>query len=307
MKKIIIALICLIIFSCTNEKISTGVGDFVFSADDKYIYFNFFNGISSSIYRVDSSGNNVKILIPAINDISFYRLRFFNDNQNFVLIGGEPYSNKAGIFKSDLKTLSVKRLTGSESIITEAFPSRYSNSIIFCKSDTLAQNSPIAKASNRGSDIYSLNLDNNQIIRISKLDAYLLANVSELNKDLFVVHYFDKDHGMYIFTRNEPSKLLKICAKNESDETRNHYYDILFSEKYNCFVFSNGYGLSLMDGKRYVKTIYNLPDGKISSFCLFNTCPRVLFTVDGDKNFYSINFDGTDIKTIKINLPNRKD
>jgi tetrahydromethanopterin S-methyltransferase subunit E len=93
-KKNIIALICIILFSCTNEKISTGVGDFVFSADDKYIYFNFFNGISLSIYRVDSSGNYVKMLIPAINDISFYCPRFFNNNQDFVLIGKEPYSNK---------------------------------------------------------------------------------------------------------------------------------------------------------------------------------------------------------------------
>ena len=296
-------IICFLLMSCNLNNSSSGIGGFQLSKNDKFIYLNYFDGESSSIYRVDSSGLNLKLIVPSINNISFYDPEISKDGSKMVLLGGRAYSNKRAIYIANINGTLLHSLTDSEWIITDAFLSEYNNAIIYCKADTDAKFSPIVHSQPHGFDLFSYDLDDLKTTKLTNLNAYILSDVSEYNEDSLLVYLYLHEKGMFFLSKSNKS-LNRIIAKNESKEIPNLYYQPIYSKKYNCIVFSNGYGLYIMY-KNIVIKIYDIPGTNfINSFCLYNTKSNVLFTIEGDKNFYSINFDGSNLK--KINIQFRK-
>jgi len=305
-----IVLISFLFTSCNlNDSNKRMIGAFQLSKEDKFIYFNYFDGVSSSIYRVDTGWTNLKLLVPSMNGISFYNPRLSNDEKEMVLLGGQPYSNISAIFMADIDGSSLNRLTNGGEIITDAFFSGYNNEIIFCKADTVARYSPVGHSEPHGDDLYSLSLGNYKIKKLSNLNAYVLADVSELNRDGFLVYSYTGEGRMYYLSKSKPESLDKIYVKNDTKESPDFlYYHPLYSKKYNTFVFSGTFDLCTMDESCNAKSIFMDKDKKeLNSYCLYNTQHRILFSLKGDNCLYSINFDGTDLKKTEMKLPKRKD
>jgi hypothetical protein len=306
MNKLLILAFSIMLISCNSDNITpSGIGDFQLSNDDKFVYFSFYDGINSSIFRFNSNGSNLKYIVPAKKDTSFYNPSLSMDNEKILFIGWANQSNNSSIYLANLDGSSVKRMTEGNEIIWDAFISDYNNEIIYSKADAVTKYSPIATSGPHGFDLFTLNTINKKTKKISSLNAYQLGCLSEFNKDSLLVYSYTDKSGMFFFSKKKQQTLTRIEAKNESIELPNFYYQPLYSKKYDCFVFSNGYGLKIMDKHRIVKKIYDVTESKIHCFCLYNLVSRVLFTIEGDKDFYSINFDGTDLKRFKVNLPKR--
>jgi hypothetical protein len=274
--------------------------------DDKYIYFSYYDGRNASIFRVDSSGLNLNCIVSAKNDTSFYNPYLSNDNKKIVFIGYANRSNKSSIYVANIDGSSVQRLTDGNEMIREAFHSEYNNEIIYCKATEEKKYSPVGSSGAHGFDIFSLNLESMKTKKMSTLNAYQLGYITEFNKDSLLVYSYTNESGMFLFAKNNPDSLQRIEAKSESNELPNFYYQPLYSKTYQSYVFSNGYGLRVMDKSKTVRKTYDVPSPFIDCFCLYNTKARIFFTIEGDRCFYSINFDGTNLKKIEVQLPERK-
>ena len=132
-----------------------------------------------------------------------------------------------------------------------------------------------------------------------------MGYITEFNRDSLLVYSYTNETGMFLFAKNNPDSLQRIEAKSKSTESANFYYQPLYTKIYQSYVFSNGYGLRVMDKNKTVKKVYDVPSPFIDCFCLFNTKSRILFTIEGDRCFYSINFEGTDLNKIEVKLPER--
>jgi len=306
MKKLLYLIFYLGLFGCNSDKVPSGIGDMQLSNDDKYIYFSYYDGRNASIFRVDSSGLNLNCIVSSKNDTSFYNPCLSKDNKKILFIGYANHSNNSSIYIANIDGSSIQRLTNGNEMIWDAFISEYNNEIIYCKATEETKRSPVGSSGAHGFDIFSLNLDNMRIKKISNLNAYQLGNMTELSKDSLLVYSYTNESGMFLFAKNNPGSLQRIETKSKSTELPNFYYQPLYSKTYQSYVFSNGYGLRVMDKSKTVRKTYDVPSPFIDCFCLYNAKARIFFTIEGDRCFYSINFDGTNLKKIEVKLPKRK-
>jgi hypothetical protein len=300
---ILIALFCtLYVIGCTSkDESSPGVGTPQLSKDDKVIYFQYHEGWNASICRMGIKDSLFEKIVACTNEFSFYKPRLSDDGEKIVFIGKKFEANIDKVFIANADGSSVQGLFTSKHIY-EAFLSKNRNEIIFNMADTVAKYSPVARKSAHGYDIFSFDIENKITNKLTNFNSYEINGVSDYKTDSLL--YNDKDiDGICAIARNNTSKP-RVIIKNDNPGDMNYmYYYPKFVEKYNVIVFQNSYQLYQIMGNNQIKLIYQ-SDKMIKSFCVFNTLPQILFTLDGEFCFYSINFDGTDLKRIEVNKTN---
>jgi len=289
------------IISCTTQKKSEqGVGTPHLSKDDKTLYFQYFNGMNGSICKMNITDSVFKQISPIANEFTFYNPRLTEDEKNIVFVGRRIGTDLSTIFISDGDSSSIKSLFTTESVY-DAFLSKNKAEIIYAKPDTIANYSPIARKAEHGYDIFSFILESKKISKLTNFHSYSIDGISDYKKDSLL--YTDEDkEGICAIARNNPTNPRIIIRNNDSNNMHHLYIDPVYDEKYNVFVFHNSYEICIMNAKKQIKRIY-LSKQMIGSFCVFHTLPRILFTVEGESCFYSINFDGTDLKKKEVHLP----
>lgn len=288
----------LCIFGCTSkDEYKLGIGTPQLSKDDKIIYFQYHEGWNSSICRMGIKDSLFEQIVPYTNEFSFYKPRLSDNGEKIVFIGKNFESHIDKVFIANVDGSSIQGLFASKRIY-EAFLSKNRNEIIYNMADTVANYSPIARKSAHGYDIYSFDMESKMANKLTNFNSYEINGISDYKTDSLL--YNDKDiDGICAIARNNPSKS-RVIIKNDNPGHMNYmYYYPEFVEKYNVIVFQNSYQLYQIKGNNQIKLIYQ-SDKMISSFCVFNTSPKVLFTLDDEFCFYSINFDGTDLKRIEI-------
>lgn len=304
MNRLAVVILCsiLCIISCTStDENKPGIGTPQLSKDDKMIYFQYHEGWNSSICRMGIKDSLFEKIVPCTNDFSFYKPRLSDDGEKIVFIGKNFETNTDKVFIANTNGSSIQDLFTSRDIY-EAFLSKNSNEIIYNMADTVANYSPIAHKSAHGYDIFSYDLENKMTNKLTNFNSYEINGVSDYKTDSLL--YNDKDiDGICAIARNNPSKPRVIIKNDDPDDMNYMYYFPEFVEKYNVIVFQNSYQLYQIKGNNQIKLIYQ-SDKMISSFCAFHTLPRILFTLDDEFCFYSINFDGTDLKRIEVNKTN---
>jgi Tol biopolymer transport system component len=290
--------------SCSTQSESEqGIGSPQLTKDDKVIYFQYFDGLRGSICRMSINDSIFEQITPLKSEFTFYHPRLTEDERRIVFVGRNSDLNLNSIFIANSDGSNTKRLF-SEKYVYDAFLSRNKNEIIYCKPDTFANYSPIARKGLHGYDIFSFNLDSNKISKLTNLHSYEIDGVSDYKKDSLL--YTDEDSlGLYAISRNNPTKPRLIVKTNESDKMQNLFVSPVYVEKYNIIVFSNSYELCILNANKQIKRIY-LSDKMVGQFCVFHNSPRLLFTLEGEFCLHSINLDGTNLKKIEVKLPERQ-
>lgn len=302
-KLIAITVFCILcIIGCTlKDEHNPGIGTPQLSKDDKIIYFQYHEGWNSSICRMGIKDSLFEQIVPCTNEFSFYLPRLSDDGEKIVFIGKNFQATLDKAFMANADGSSVQGLFTSKRIY-EAFLSKNRNEIIYSKPDTIANYSPIARKSAHGYDIFSFDMENKITNKLTNFNSYEINGVSDYKNDSLL--YNDKDvDGICAIARNNPSQPRVIIKNNKPGDINYMFYYPIFVEKYNIIVFQNSYQLYQIKGNNQIKLIYQ-SDKMIESFCVFNTLPRILFTLKGEFCFYSINFDGTDLERKELKQNN---
>ncbi len=303
-KSVLLTIFCtLFIISCsTKREPEQGVGTPQLSQDDKTIYFIYFDGTNGSICKMSIADSEFEQISPITNKFTFYNPRLTKNEKKIVFVGRENGTNLGQVFISNIDGSSIQSLFTSE-YVYKAFLSKNKNEIIYSKPDTIANYSPIARKSAHGYDIFSFDLESKKTNKLTNFHSYSIDGISDYKKDSLL--YTDEDvEGICAIARNNTSKPRIIIKNNSTDNIQHQFNYPIFIERYNVIVFQDSYQLYQIKGNNQIKLIYQ-SDKMISSFCTFNTLPRLLFTLEGECCFYSINLDGTDLKKKEIQLSSK--
>jgi hypothetical protein len=281
------------------------IGNFDISKNDSQIIFSFYKAnIGSSIYISNIDGSDIKLLISSNKSKSYYNPRYSIDGEKIVFLECDIDNiNYTTICTSNVDGSNIERLTKGGEIITEANFSSYSNNIYFSKANEVNNYSPLARKQPHGFDIYSINIINKEITKLTDLESYGIYQISEVDSNIYLMQIFNgSDGGMFLFTRGIQDEFKRIVPINNPRGDASLYYTPRYSEQFNIMAFIAPYELYIMDleSKKAKLLFDNKGHSHIEYFCFYHTQRKILFLKKGETSLWSINFDGTDLKKIPI-------
>lgn len=287
---------------CRNSDKEIVVGNFDISNDDKQILFSCFNNNSSSIYSMDIDGKNTKLLVKASNMKSYFNPKYSHDCSKIVFIA---YVNgdlkNCALFIANSDGTNSIRLTNGGEIITEAAFSSNDSEVFFCKANVYGNHSPIGQEQAHDFDIYSINIKKRKIKKLSELKSYGLYYVSEIDSASFLMQVdAGSNGGMFLLSKNEPGKTMRIIPKNNPRGDASLYYMPIFSKFSKILAFVAPYEIYTMDleSKNARLLFDNTGHSLIEYICFYHTQQKLLFLKEGETVLHSINIDGTGLQTI---------
>jgi len=155
MNKYLILLLVLIqlLSSCNNNPIEE-VSSPQLSKDDNTIYFQYFDGLKGSIYKMVLTDSLFEQISPITNEFTFYHPKLTKDEKKVIFVGRKIGTNLSTIYISKIDGSSIKSLF-TDKYVYDAFLYNNQNEIIYSKPDTFANYSPIVSKSAHGYDIFS--------------------------------------------------------------------------------------------------------------------------------------------------------
>jgi len=307
MKNIIITYFILI--SVTNGCRSTEtkqniMGNFDISMNDEHVVFSYYQQKGSSIYSMDISGNNKKTIVASTETMSYFNPKYSRDDSKIVFIEYEKKNaTNCTLCIANADGSEIRRLTKGNEIITEAIFSSNDSLIIFCKANEYDKYSPLGHKQAHNFDIYSVNILNGDIKKISNLNSYGMYQISEIDSSNYLMHvYAGPDGGMFLFSKDDPGNLKRIVPANNPRGDASMYDSPLYSPKSDILAFIAPYELYIMDMKsKMARLLYdNKGHSHIEYICFYNTKGKILFLKKGDTKLHSINVDGTELNTIDM-------
>lgn len=294
--------------NCTNSQKNRKIqslGNFDIASDDSQIIFSYIKDNLSYVYKIDADGKNlVKVLSPE-GDKLYISPKFSNDRLKILYIQRDRVTKKGAIFMCDISGKNKQQLSAGMNIITEAVFSRDGNSIFFCMANEYAAYSPIGVKAPHGTDIYNLRLIDNEISKISNLNAYDINSISELNdKSIMMRFEASKNAGIVLLSKDSGNIVNRIVPVNNPRKLPDIYYMPTFSEKFQTLVFTAPYEIFIMDiNDKIAKTVFfNKGGHDINNLGIFKYERKILYTSNDDLNLHVVNYDGTGRRAIPINL-----
>jgi WD40 repeat protein len=258
---------------------------------------------------MDTNGNNLKTLISATKEKSFFNPQYSPDGKQFLFIGYKKGSSTNGaIYIANSDGTGIKQLTAGNEIITTATFSKCGNTIIYIKANEYKKYSSLSQEQAHDMDIYTIRISDRKIKKITDLKAYGLYQVSEFDcENLLVYIAGGKEAGIFML-RNDSSKTVEqIIPRNDPREDPSLYSYPIYSPKFSILAFLAPYEIYTMNMQSLkAELLYdNKGHSNIGGLSFFNTRKRVLFTKeDGTLSFYCINLDGSGYT--EIPLPSRQ-
>jgi len=301
MKTRLLFFIILLFTGCiSNKRKFTEIGYFDISKSDSTILFSYASSkeIPSSILEINIHNLKVKRVLAASNKFEFTNPIYSQDEKKIFFIARNIQNvNDDKIGMCDLDGNNVKYLTNNHDDIIRIITSKYSNEIIYIKLNK--ENKPI------GMDIFSLDIGSRVSKNITESNLFGFFHLHELDSVHLLTHIVDGENGgMFLINKQQsPATKTRIVPVNNPRQLPELYNNAVFHKKSNTLIFDAPYEIFSMDlDEKYAKKIYRNDNG-IYFFTLKNNSPRILFVVNGESNIYSMNLDGTDLKTIPVNIP----
>lgn len=293
----------MLVNSCKGQNTETDeFGSFDMSANDEQVVFSYFKNGVSSIYVVNNDGTNLKKIIGSQNGDKFYNPKYSPDGKKLVFVKNKKGSINSSLCISNADGSNIQYLTDDKHIITEATFSLNGESIYFCMAKVYAKYSPLARKNAHDFDIYSVNLKDKKIIKVSNLKSYRLDNISDFDDTSVLIHIQDEpDGGMYLYAKDNataPKRLIPI------NNPRNDYYTPIYSDTLKTVGFTTSYEIYIMNVKdKVAKLVFsNVGSYTIRYITFFKNQNKILFSTAGSSNLFSINIDGTELRTIPITI-----
>lgn len=282
-----------------------GIENFDISPDGRQIVFSFLSNGMTSLHTVSADGGDGKAILKS-DEFSYTNPRYAPDGRSILFIGYDPKKvTNSSIFSSKADGGMVKQLTKGNEIITEAiFSGRGDSLIYYCKANEYQKHSPLGITNAHNFDIYSINTKNNQVTKLSNLDAYGVSSISEVQNDFMLFHIgAGEESGIYTFEIGNPIRLKKISPTNKPrrDEQYGHP---AFDSFHNVLIFTAPYQLYKMNLTENIATlIFDSGDSNIQIIRLLESRQKILFKKEVGKNMLElIDYTGGNLKKIRINV-----
>jgi len=236
--------------------------------------------------------------------MSYFNPKYSQDDRQIVFIEYvKRNATNCRLCIANYDGTEMKYLTKGDEIITEAIFSSNDSLIIFCKANEFDKYSPIGQKQAHNFDIYSVNVFNNEIKKISNLNSYGMYHISEVDSSRYLMHvYAGPDGGMFLFSSSEPNKLRRIVPSNNPRGDASMYYMPSYSKAFNLLAFVAPYEIYIMDLKNQkAKLLFdNKGHSHIEYICYYNKEDRILFLKKGDERLNSIKADGSGFQVIDV-------
>jgi len=301
--KITLLLILIVnLTSCDKKRdIEKSLGSFDISKNDKKILFSYMKSNESSIYSMDNDGENINLIIESKNGKSYKNPRYSNDNRRILFIENSLTNIKnSTLCIASPNGKNITKLTSNSGIITEAFFRENNTEIIFCKANEYKNYSPIGRKMAHNFDIYSLNIQSKQIVKLTNLKAYSINYVKEIEKKIVFQVNSQLYNGIFALPNNN-SNIFPLIPNSEETEL---YSDFLFFPEKKEIIYIKSYDLYKMDiDKKVTKVLFTSNRGIISLMRKFNNSNKILCSIQNDNNhLYVFEKNKFSEKAILINL-----
>ncbi|MBL4707635.1 MAG: hypothetical protein JKY48_04255 [Flavobacteriales bacterium] len=306
MKKYIIPFLIFSTISCNSQSPqSSSISGFDVSVDEESILFSLNQGGDTRILEMNIENGDQTVIKDSEINTFYSNPRYSLDGDAIVFIEYD---------KKDLQNslLCIAQSNGANSqylvegkgIISEAIFSEFKNELLFCKANEYSKSSPIGVKAAHGYDIYSFNLSNDSITKLSDLNAYSLHQIFEIDTSNILLHLGSgKDGGLMLFNKEEPDKLQKIVPKSNPRKEVNDLFDTpIYSKRLNKMAFIAPYQLYIMDmdSKEASLLFDNRGGAHVDYINFLEKKKKVIFVIKNDPNFYTINLDGSGLEKIEV-------
>lgn len=303
--RLILILLPVVIFmaSCSDPqpgKLKDGLESFDVSPDGKSLIFAWNIGGKASLFQADADGKNPELLIDSSQKISVYRPRFSPDGRKIVFVGGMSDTFNGAIWVANINGDSLRQITDTSGIKTEATFSHDGKSIYFAQANEYAAYSPLANRTAHDFDIYSAALGERKVSKISNLKAYSLANISDIDSNRLLLDLQGKESGIFFYEKSK-SVLNKVSIRNDSLSYSKGYSNPILINSDNI-ICASYYVLVNIDMKSQQEKVILPSDNSGINVIRYHKKSGRLFFKRGDHSnyIYSMNLDGSDLKSIPI-------
>jgi Tol biopolymer transport system component len=302
--KLLYLFFTLAITNACSQNIENGrIGSFDISKDDKTIIFSYYNKNIASLYTANIDGSNIKQLIFLGDSLSSVNPKYSFNGDKIVYLVHKINCVNGNVFIANSDGTNVQQLTYGNQIITEAIFSINDKEIYYCKANEFDRYSQIGIKNAHNFDIYSINLIDKMISRLSYLKSYGINSISDIDEKCLLMRIEEgPNSGMYLFFKEDSSKFKRIVPINNPRNNASYYYTPIYSDTLKTIVFTAPYEIYMMSLKdKIAKLIYsNIGSYDLSQVVFYKKQPKILFLSAENSNLYSINIDGTSLTTIPI-------
>ncbi len=296
--------VMIIVFSCQGQVTKQdGLGSFDISNNDKQIVFSYFKNNISSLYISNIDGSNVKLVIGSSYEISYFNPKFSPDSKKIVFIANRKGSINSTLCVANCDGSKIINLTDDAQIITEATYSKNGEYIYFCKAEEYAKYSPIGVKDFHGIDIYSINIVDKKISKLSNFNSYELGNIAEVdNNHLLFRLESGNESGIYLFPKDNLSLSQLVIPINNPRKDASLYFTPIYSDSLKIMAFTAPYELYVMDIKdKFAKMVISqIGKCDFGNIVFYKTQKKIIFSLVCSSYLYSINVDGSELKTIPL-------
>ena len=147
-------------------------------------------------------------------------------------------------------------------------------------------------------------MSDSKVERVTKLNAYAILDISEYDCNRMLIYIPAQPKGGMILTSKDNSNNIdRLNPVNSPREDLSLAHTPIYSKSYKMFGFIVPYELYIMDAEfKKAKLVVKNQDNPIYAFRFFNNQKRLIYINDKETNFYTINFDGSEIRKIPVDL-----
>ncbi len=307
MQNSIIIYLVLIIISFTNcssqPKEINGLGSFDISPDDKQIVFTFFKKNYSSIYVANIDGSYPKKIIASNGLTSYYFQEYSPDGKKIVFIANNKGNLNSSLCIANSDGSNFEVLVDDKQMITEATFSKNGKIIYFCIAGEYKKYSPIGRKDFHNVDVYSIQLQDKKIIKISNLKSYGLGEISDFDSTYLLMRLnAGNESGIYFLNKDSTIKPTRIVPANNPRKDAGLYYTPIYSDTFKIMAFTAPYELYVMNlNNKIAKSVfYNKGGYDLLYIHFYNKQNKILFSIEDSSYIFTINIDGSDMQSTRI-------
>ncbi len=224
---VIIGAVWILDFIFTDTK-QLGLADSVdLSPDDRQIIFSYYNNGVASLYTANIDGTNVKFL-TGMKRTSLLRPKYSPDGKKIVFLAcpKKKEDRQKSLFVMNRDGRNQKQLTPKNSLVTEVVFSPDSHTIYFLKAGSFKNYSPIASKRPHDYDIFSVDVDGNNMKRLTCEEEYDMSSLlvtSDGQKLLYTNLLYNINDGtgerpLYVVSADGKKEFFKILPKGSLGE-----------------------------------------------------------------------------------------
>lgn len=296
-----------------------GLADSVdLSPDDGQIVFPYYRDGIAALYTANADGTGVRLLV-GMKDTSLLRPRCSPDGKKILFLAApkRKENRRQTLYIMDRDGGNRKRLLPEDSLVTEAVFSPDGRSIYFLKAGTFRNYSPIASRRPHEFAIFSVDIDGNNMKRLTDKEEYHMSGLS-ITSDGKKLLYIKRNTGkhqqaIYLASADGKEELLEIMP-NVSLVIPD-IYDVALSPNDQSVAFSAiagadkyyEYELFTTDMKTHEAKQLTKLKTHVSNPVFFHKQGKIMFlqyinwpNKPPDYEIYTMDLDGSNIKKINI-------